>query len=73
MSEFESIHSNGKKALTLRDGDELLCVKKTDGHAIIGLASSNGKVCSFSEDQVRSMGRSAAGVTGMGLKDGSHL
>ena len=73
MSEFESIHSNGKKALTLRDGDELLCVKKTDGHAIIGLASSNGKVCSFSEDQVRSMGRSAAGVTGMDLKDGSHL
>ncbi|MCQ2799304.1 MAG: DNA gyrase subunit A [Bacilli bacterium] len=73
MSEFESIHSNGKKALALRDGDELLCVKKTDGNAIIKLASSNGKVCSFDEKEVRSMGRSAAGVTGMDLKDGSHL
>ncbi|MCQ2911904.1 MAG: DNA gyrase subunit A [Bacilli bacterium] len=73
MSEFESIHSNGKKALTLREDDELLCVKKTDGNCIIKLASSNGKVCSFHEDQVRSMGRGAAGVTGMDLKDGSHL
>ncbi len=73
LSEFASIHSNGKRALTLREGDELLGVKRTNGKCIIGLASSNGKVCSFNEDEVRAMGRSAAGVTGMNLKDGSHL
>jgi DNA gyrase subunit A len=73
LSEFASIHKNGKRALGLRDGDQLLDVKRTNGTAIISLASSNGKVCSFMEDDVRAMGRSAAGVSGMNLKDGSHL
>ncbi len=73
LGEFASIHSNGKRAITLKDGDELLNVKKTHGHDLISLASSNGKVCSFYEDEVRAMGRTAAGVTGMNLKDGSHL
>lgn len=73
LSEFASIHSNGKRALGLREGDELLAVKRTNGSCFISLASSNGKVCSFMEEDVRAMGRSAAGVTGMNLKDGSHL
>jgi DNA gyrase subunit A len=73
LNEFERINSNGKRALGLRDGDQLLDVKRTDGKAIISLASSNGKVCSFNEADVRSMGRSAAGVKGMNLSDGSHL
>ncbi len=73
LKEFASIHSNGKRALNLREGDELLTVKRTNGTCIVSLASSNGKVCSFHEDEVRAMGRSAAGVTGMNLKDGSHL
>lgn len=70
---FESIHSNGKRALGLKDGDMLLDVKRTDGSSIISLASNNGKVCSFHEDEVRAMGRDAAGVKGMNLDDGSHL
>ncbi len=73
LKEFASIHSGGKRALNLREGDELLAVKRTNGNCVIALASSNGKVCSFNEDEVRAMGRSAAGVTGMNLKDGSHL
>lgn len=73
LSEFASIHKNGKRALGLRDGDQLLDVKRTDGKALVSLASSNGKVCSFHEEDVRAMGRSAAGVSGMNLKDGSHL
>jgi DNA gyrase subunit A len=73
LSEFARINSNGKRALHLRDGDQLLDVKRTNGTAIISLASSNGKVCSFQEEDVRAMGRDAAGVTGMNLKDGSHL
>jgi DNA gyrase subunit A len=73
MKEFASIHNNGKRAITLKEGDALLNVKRTDGHAIISLASSNGKVCSFYETDVRPMGRTAAGVKGMNLSDGSHL
>lgn len=73
LSEFASIHTNGKRALHLREGDSLLDVKRTDGNCVISLASSNGKVCSFPEDGVRAMGRDAAGVSGMNLKDGSRL
>jgi DNA gyrase subunit A len=73
LTEFASIHNNGKRALSLKEGDSLLAVKRTNGLAVIGLASSNGKVCSFHEGDVRSMGRDAAGVSGMNLKDGSHL
>lgn len=73
LSEFASIHQNGKRALSLKEGDALLDVKRTDGTAIVSLASSNGKVCSFFESDVRAMGRSAAGVKGMDLSDGSSL
>ena len=73
LDQFALIRSNGKRALSLRDGDALLAVKRTDGNSIISLASSNGKVCSFNENEVRAMGRDAAGVKGMNLDDGSHL
>ena len=73
LKEFKNINSNGKRALVLKEGDSLLDVKKTDGHTIISLASNNGKVCSFNEEDVRVMGRGAAGVKGMDLSDGSHL
>lgn len=73
IEEFARINKNGKKALSLKEGDELLAVKKTTGNSLILLASSNGKVCVFEESDVRPMGRSAAGVKGMNLSDGSHL
>ena len=70
---FESIHSNGKIAVGLKEGDDLFDVKRTDGHAVVSLASDNGKLCSFYEDEVRDMGRTAAGVKGMNLDDGSII
>ena len=73
LAEFSSIHNNGKKAILLRPGDGLFDVKRTDGKSIVSLASSNGKICSFHEDDVRVMGRSAAGVRGMDLSDGSEI
>ena len=73
LKEFSSIHSNGKIAVGLREGDDLFDVKRTDGNSIIALAASNGKLCSFYENEVRPMGRTAAGVTGMDLKDGSVI
>ncbi|MBQ9457518.1 MAG: DNA gyrase subunit A [Bacilli bacterium] len=73
LKEFASIHSNGKIAVGLREGDDLFDVKRTDGNSIIALAASNGKLCSFYESEVRAMGRTAAGVSGMDLKDGSVI
>jgi DNA gyrase subunit A len=66
--DFENILSNGKIAINLRDGDELLDVKRTDGNALVSLGSSGGKVCTFKETDVRSMGRTATGVRGMSLE-----
>ena len=73
LKQFASINTNGKIAVGLKDGDDLFDVKRTDGTAIISLASSNGKLCSFNEDEVRDMGRTAAGVKGMNLDDGSEI
>lgn len=71
--EFESIYSAGKIAISLREGDELLDVKNTNGNAIVSLGSTEGLVCSFKEDCVRSMGRTASGVKGMDLDDKSNI
>ena len=73
LKEFASIHSNGKIAVGLKEGDDLFDVKRTDGHAIVSLAGSNGKLVSFYETDVRAMGRTAAGVKGMNLDDGSFI
>ena len=73
LKEFASIHSNGKIAVGLREGDDLFDVKRTDGQSIVSLASSNGKLCSFNETEVRAMGRTAAGVTGMNLEEGCEI
>lgn len=62
---FERINVNGKYAITLKDHDDLLDVKVTDGKAKILLASNAGKACVFNEEDVRCMGRTAAGVRGM--------
>jgi len=66
-SEFASIRQSGKIAITLREGDSLLSVKITDGNTNIGLASNQGKMVIFNENDVRVMGRTAAGVKGMDL------
>ena len=62
LAEFSRINVSGKIAIDLREGDELMDVKITDGTAIIGIGSSNGKMASFYETDVRAMGRTAAGV-----------
>ncbi len=72
-SEFSNINSNGKIAISLKDEDNLVDVTLTDGETIVSLGASNGKVCSFYDKDVRPMGRTAAGVKGMNLNDGSHI
>ena len=73
LEEFERINVNGKYAITLRDGDSLLDVKVTDGCAKIILGSNKGKAVVFDEDDVRCMGRTAAGVKGMNLPSDAEL
>ena len=72
IKEFESIRQSGKIALTLRDGDELVSVKMTSGDDEILIAASNGKLVRFNEQNVREMGRTAAGVRGINV-DGSEV
>ena len=69
IKEFENIRTNGKIAITLRDGDELFGVSVTDGTKDIVLGSTSGKSIRFNEEDVRCMGRSASGVRGMNLTD----
>ena len=73
ITEFDSIRNNGKKALTLKEDDELISVKKTVGNNEILMASSNGRMVRFNEDAIRVMGRGASGVRGINLSDGSSL
>lgn len=71
LSEFIRINQNGKKAINLKEDDELIDVKLTDGLAEIFIASSNGKVVRFNEEDVRCMGRTASGVKGINVGDGN--
>ena len=72
IEEFDKIRTNGKKAINLKDNDELIAVHKTNGLNEILMASTNGRMVRFTEDCVRVMGRSASGVKGIDL-DGGKL
>lgn len=70
IEEFKLIRQNGKKAITMREGDELVDVKLTTGHSVICLSCDNGRMVKFLEQDVRAMGRTAAGVKGMNTDGG---
>lgn len=69
VSEFANIRTNGLKALTLHDDDEVLSVQITDGTQSILIATQAGYSVRFVEADVRIMGRAAAGVRGIRLRD----
>ncbi len=73
ISEYQNIRTNGIIALNLREDDELLAVKLTDGKSHIILGASNGKAIRFDENDVRSMGRTATGVRGMELEETEEI
>ena len=70
LEEFDRIRKTGKIAITLNEDDELLEVKKTNGDDEILIASSNGRMIRFNEQEIRVMGRSAAGVKGIEVDEG---
>ena len=69
IKEFNSIRKNGKIAITLKDNDELISVRKTTGQDQIFMCSSNGRMARFGEEEIRIMGRTASGVRGINLTD----
>ena len=70
ISEFENIRTNGKIAITLKENDELISAKITEGNSEILIASSNGRIIRFNETEIRMMGRTASGVRGIDVGDG---
>jgi len=60
---------NGVNAITVREGDQLLEARLTNGKKEILIAARSGKAIRFAEDQVRAMGRTASGVRGITLRD----
>ena len=73
IKEFENIRQSGKICITLRENDELISVKMTNGNDLVLLGSSNGRMCKFNEQEVRIMGRTAAGVKGIDLLDATCI
>ncbi len=69
LEAFSRPRVNGINAITIREGDTLLEAKLTNGNSEIVLAKKSGYAIRFNESAVRSMGRTAAGVKGVTLKD----
>ena len=73
VSEFANIRNSGLIALTLRDGDELSNVLTTDGKQDVLIGTHLGYAVRFNESAVRSMGRTAAGVRGINLRENDYV
>ncbi|WP_206186522.1 DNA gyrase subunit A [Thermoflavimicrobium daqui] len=73
LSEFENIRRNGLFAINLREEDELVSVRMTDGDQEIIIGTSTGMSIRFHEADVREMGRSATGVKGITLTDEDYV
>jgi DNA gyrase subunit A len=69
LESYSRPRTNGINAITIREDDQLLEAKMTNGSSQIMLAVKSGKAIRFEEEKVRSMGRTAAGVRGIRLKD----
>jgi DNA gyrase subunit A len=69
LEQYSRPRQNGIAAITVREGDELLDAKLTDGNSQILLAASSGKLVRFEESKTRPLGRTASGVRGITLAD----
>ena len=73
INEFENIRTSGKICISLKENDELIGVKLTSKNDLILLGSSTGKLVKFQENEIRAMGRTAAGVKGINLDGGNCI
>jgi DNA gyrase subunit A len=72
-TEFAKIRSTGIRAITLKEGDELVYCALSNGNNTIVIATAMGQGIRFNEQEVRSMGRQAAGVIGIRVKKGDYV
>lgn len=70
IEEFANIRTSGKICINLKENDELIAVKRTNGENYILLGSESGRMVKFKEDKIRAMGRTASGVKGINLDGG---
>ena len=70
---LKNLRNNGIRALKLDEGDELICVRETDGDMKILIATHDGMAVCFHESDVRPTGRDAMGVRGIRLREGDYV
>ena len=73
LKDLYTARKAGVRVLTIGDGDELITAKLTGGNSKIMIITAQGKAIRFDENEVRTMGRSAAGVRGIKLADGDYV
>jgi DNA gyrase subunit A len=73
LSELAAVRPSGLIAITLENGDELGWARLTNGEDEVILVTEQGQALRFSEQEVRAMGRTAAGVTAIRLGKGDHV
>ena len=73
INEFNNIRKSGKISIVLKDGDELISVRKTTGNDEVVIGANNGRMVRFKESEIRFMGRGASGVKGIDLSDNSEV
>ncbi|EON70925.1 DNA gyrase subunit A [Lysinibacillus sphaericus] len=73
VSQFANIRTNGLIAISLREDDDLIAVRLTDGSKQVIIGTRDGMLVRFQEDDIRSMGRTAGGVRGIKLRDGDEV
>lgn len=72
LSDLRNVRQSGIRALRLEEGDELISVRETDGSENILIATHDGMAICFNENDIRTMGRNAAGVRGIRLREGDY-
>ncbi len=73
LSSIHTARKAGIRCITLEEGDELICVRETDGDRAILIVTHDGMAICFKETDVRCMGRDAAGVRGISLREGDYV
>lgn len=73
LYDFRNVRKNGLRAITLAEGDEIAAAHLTEGDSSIIVATHLGMAIHFSEDKIRSMGRLAAGVRAIKLRDDDYI
>ena len=73
VREFDSIRKNGKLAISLKEDDELISVKNTNGNDEVIIATDAGRMVRFNENEVRIMGRTASGVKGIDVNNSNVI